>query len=165
VGDKRGRHWWREIGTLVAVTGLLITLVFNTIGVWRDVESGQDARDTAQISLMTQLIAQSTEAEAAIDATDAPEARCQTPSHGLLDPKEEAVLLRGLSYYEYVAFLLNHERLTIDGSRQYFGPRMIDAQFTGERLMSEDVRVVYPELTRFRERAPRSLMPPEFCPE
>lgn len=151
------------MGTLVAVVGLLVTLVFNTIGVWRDVESGQDARDTAQIALMTQLIAQSTEAELAIDATDAPEARCMTPSHGRLDTKEEAVLLRGLSYYEYVAFLLNHERLTIAGSRRYFGPRMIDAQFTGERLMSEDVREVYPELTKFRATAPASLMPPPFC--
>ena len=38
MADKRGRHWWREVGTLVAITGLLVTLVFNTVGVWRDVE-------------------------------------------------------------------------------------------------------------------------------
>ena len=150
--------------SLIAVVGLLVTLVFNTMGVWQGVEADKQARDTEQVRLMTQLNTQAIDTERAINATDAPDNRCKPYRIDTLKDNEQAAVFAAFDFYEYLAWLFNTDRLTIASAREYWAPNMIDAYSLGTTYFARaDIEERFPELTRFRRRTERSLWPPDPC--
>jgi hypothetical protein len=71
--QTRSSPWWRQAATLLGVTGLFVTLVFNTLAVRQSAQQDNEARETAQISLLTQLNSNTSDGEHAISASSAPE--------------------------------------------------------------------------------------------
>ena len=80
--DDRGR-WWRDVATLVALAGLLGTMVFNTIGVRhtatesrKQAEQARLSRQDGQIALMTSLSTFLQDTDLALEQTRAGEKVC-----------------------------------------------------------------------------------------
>lgn len=157
-------RWWREGATLLSVVGLLVALVFNTVGVWQSAEHQREARDTQQIGLLTQLNSAATDTEKAINATRAPQQQCRPRREGTLSFAHDAVLRAALDYYEYLGWLFNHRRVTLAQSRTFFGVRMIDGWRLATRYLGrEQVALLYPELSRFVRETSRADQPPDLC--
>jgi hypothetical protein len=155
--------WWREAATLLGVLGLLITLIFNTLAVRQGTKQTKETRETAQISLLTQLNSYATNSERGMNDTPAPQNQCNpfVP----LSPPDEAAVRAALDYYEYLAWLFNHRRLTVTNSRPFFGSRMIVGWRLARHYLGQDrLSHVYPELTRFVHDTPRGDRPPSVCP-
>lgn len=141
--------WWREAATLLGVIGLFVTLVFNTLAVRQSAEQDHQARETAQIGLLTDLNAKASDSEREINETRAPEGLCDA-SPTPLDAADEAALRAALDYYQHLAWLFNHGRLTVTGSRDFFAGRMIDGWRLGRHYLGQDeLRIRYRELDRF----------------
>ena len=156
-------RWWRQTATLLGVIGLVVTLVFNTIAVRHSAQQDDESRETAQISLLTQLNSNLSDSEHAINETDAPEKQCHPLA--LMSDADDAALHAGLDYYEYLAWQFNHGRLTVGGARDFFGPRMIDGWRMGRHLLGRDeMRIVYGELERFVRETPLSERGADPCP-
>lgn len=146
--------WWRSAATLLGVVGLLVTLLFNTLAVRESARQNVTARETSQISLLTQLNSNASDSERAINATGAPDKLCGPPAPP--DDRTDAALLAGLDYYEYLAWLFNHDRMTVTGSRVFFAPRLIEGWRLGQHFYGGDlVRDRYGELERFVRATPR----------
>jgi hypothetical protein len=112
-GERRAHSpGWRQAATLLGVTGLFVTLVFNTLAVRQSAQQDNEARETAQISLLTQLNSNASDGEHAIRASSAPEKLCD-PAAPLLGTRDSASLHEALDYHEYLAWLFNHGRLTV----------------------------------------------------
>jgi hypothetical protein len=164
-GPRPERRWWREAPTLVAVVGLFVALVFNTVGVWQSNIEQKQVRESEQIRLLTELNAYATETERAINATDAPDERCLPRRTDTLPDNQAARLFAALDYYEFLAWLFNHRRLTIDSAREYWAPNMIDAYRLGHVFYARGViDSRYPELRHFRVRTEPALLPGDPCP-
>jgi hypothetical protein len=116
--------WWREAATALGVLGLFVTLLFNTFGVWQGTRQQQQSRETEQINLLTELNAKATETEAAINATRAPLYLCAPNRSALVAKNTDSALRAALDYYEYLAWLFNRDRLTVEDSRTFFSNRM-----------------------------------------
>lgn len=153
-GQTKSNPWWRQAATLVAVGGLATTLAFNTLAVRSSAEQNHQSRETAQISLLTQLNSNASDSERAINETPAADRICDQPPEPL-DGTANAALHEGLDYYEYLAWLFNHDRLTVTDSRGFFGMRMIDGWRLGRHLFGQDeMRDRYKELERFVRETP-----------
>ena len=151
---QRRSPWWSQAATLLGVIGLLVTLVFNTLAVRQSAQRDREARETAQISLLTQLNSDASDSDSAINKTTVPDARCDTIAP--LDGPGGVALHAALDYYEYLSWLFNHGRLTVGDSRAFFGKRMIDGWRLGHHFLGQDVlRVRYRQLERF-VREPRA---------
>jgi hypothetical protein len=154
-GERAGGSspWWRHAATLLGVLGLLVTLVFNTLAVRQSAQQDNEARETAQIGLLTQLNSNASESEAAINRTPAPATLCEPAAP--LDPPDDAAVHAALDYYEYLAWLFNHGRLTVSDSRAFFRGRMTDGWRLGRHFFGHDeLRVRYRELERFVRTTP-----------
>ena len=159
---RSGHARQREVASALGIIGLAVTLVFNTIGVWQGVQHEEQARDTEQIALLTQLNSNATDTEREINATGAPQRECEPHRH--LTRQGDTALLAALDYYEYLAWLFNGDRLTITNSRAFFGQRMIDGWRLARRYLGGDVvSHNYVELTRFVHESPREDWPPNDC--
>ena len=155
-GERRqsGRSpWWREAATLLGVVGLFVTFVFNTLAVRQSAEQDTEARETAQIELLTQLNTNASDSERAINETPAPDRRCDDRPAPLTLP-DEAALRAALDYYQYLAWLFNHGRLTVTDSRDFFGERMIDGWRLGRLFFGDEMAIRYGELDRFVRATP-----------
>jgi hypothetical protein len=160
----RSSPWWRQAATLLGVTGLFVTLVFNTLAVRQSAQQDHEARDTAQISLLTQLNSNASNSERAINASRALDKLCD-PAAPLLDTRESASLHEALDYYEYLSWLFNHGRLTVGGGRDFFGVRMIDGWRLGRHFLGQDeLRLRYRQLDRFVRDTPRDKTGSYTCP-
>jgi hypothetical protein len=163
------RRSWEGWSVAVAVVGLLVALVFNTIGVWRQLEQNQQAVEQAkqtrvftQLGLLTQLGLTVTASERA--AANANEHRCDKDTLNSLRPPETAALWEALSNYEYLAWLFNHKHLTLSSARTFWTPYMLDAYKLGTTFVYyKHVRDDFPELTRLWGIAPPELRPPNHC--
>ncbi len=158
------RKPWVETATLLSIFGLVVASGFNTISVIQSTRHEEQARDTAQTGLLTQLNAARTAAETAINASGAPQRQCR---HGKLklDAKSDAALREGLAYYNYLAWLFNSGDLTIPGARRFFAESMIGIWQVAERYLLDDQVVdQFPELDRFVVESERQgTHPYDFC--
>jgi hypothetical protein len=174
------REWWRDVATLVGVLGLLITLIFNTVGVWGqlrqaeqdaeqakiDAERAEESRLYTQIGVLTQLATEARSSQRVIDRSRLPELRC-TPGYNGSDMKrpEEAALREGLGVYDFMAWLFNSGYTPSEDVLQVWAPRMIDAARMGEVLTSrQELKTDFPQLAGFYAGADRDLFPPDPCP-
>jgi hypothetical protein len=147
--------WWRQAATLLGLVGLLVTLAFNTLAVRQSAQQDREARETAQISLLTQLNSNATDSERAISETDAPDMICSAPEQ--LSRHDNASVHAALDYYDYLAWQFNHGRFTVAGSRGFFGARMIDGWRLGRHFLGEiEMRSRYGELERFVRATPHA---------
>jgi hypothetical protein len=161
--ERRGSPWWRQAATVISVTGLFVTLVFNTLAVRRSAEQDNGARDAAQVGLLTQLNATASASENAINETSAPDKRCGPPEP-LGSRGDDAALRGALDYYEYLSWLFNHRRLTVSDSRAFFAERMIDGWRLGRHFLGQDeMRLRYRELDRFAHATPRTQRGEDPC--
>jgi hypothetical protein len=175
------RKWWRDVATVVAVLGLLLTLIFNTVGVWgqldqaqedaarakEEVRRAEEARLYTQIGVLTQLAGAARSSQRVIDRSRLPALRCDPGYHGSdIRPRDEAELREALGVYDFMAWLFNERYLPSDEALSMWAPRLIDAAKMGERLTSaKELRTDFPQLADFYAHADRSLWPPEACPK
>jgi hypothetical protein len=160
--QTRSSPWWRQAASLLGVIGLFVTLVFNTLAVRQSAQQEREARETAQISLLTQLNSNASDSERAINASSAPDKRCVPAAS--LGTRDNASLHAALDYYEYLSWLFNRGRLTVPGARDFFGVRMIDGWRLGRHFLGHDeLRLTYRQLDRFVRDTPRDKMGPDAC--
>lgn len=161
------RRWWRDAATSIGVIGLLVTLVFNTVGVWRGEEQAEQARIAAEVSLLTQLgVALSEADQAVISVADGRliEARCDP--FRVQGGTAIGTLWRALAYYDFLAWLFNRDHVTTEGAYEYWAPSLVDAYHlvTGFRP-KEEIDKNFAELAYFRRTTPRKLWPDTTCRE
>lgn len=162
-GDGGRSPWWREAATLLGVVGLFLTLLFNTLAVRQSARQDVEGRETAQIGLLTQLNSNASDAERAINDTQAPDDLCEPSAPP--DEESASALLAGLDYYEYLSWLFNRERLTVKDSRDFFAERMTDGWRMARHFYGGDVvRDRYGELERFVRDTPRGQRGELDCP-
>ena len=159
---RGGSPWWRQAATLIGVSGLCVTLVFNTLAVRQSAQQDHQARETAQIGVLTQLNSNASDSERAINETPAPDKLCVPAAP--LEPADNAALRAALDYYEYLAWLFNHGRLTVTGSRDFFGGRMIDGWRMARHFLGQDeLKLRYRELDQFVRDTPHVQRGPDGC--
>jgi hypothetical protein len=169
------------VATLVAVLGLLVTLIFNTIAVWGQLDQAQDdarqarieadradeARLYTQIGVLTQLADAARSTERVINDSRLPALRCDPNYQGASDikPADEAALREALGVYDFMAWLFNQGYMPSREALPIWAPRMIGAAQMGTILTSkEELRVDFPQLAGFYERADKRYYPPDPCP-
>lgn len=159
-GTSRARR--REAATVLGVIGLLVTLVFSTLAARQGAEQSKESRETAQISLLTQLNANASETERALGETPAPQRQCEPFEP--LSASTDAVVRVALDYYEYLSWLFNRGRLTVASSREFFAGRMIAGwRMARHYLGGDQLADLYPELTRFVKQTPQAQRPLNPC--
>jgi hypothetical protein len=147
------------------VLGLIVTLVFNTLGVWFQLDEARQSKDVSQLGLVTELNTIAQQSEEKINATDLPDKRCDGDQTGELRDREEAVLAAALKNYDYLAWLFARDHVTLGDANDYLAPAMIDAyQFGGVFIPAAYLARDYPNLKRFRDTRPKRLWPPDVCP-
>jgi hypothetical protein len=156
--------WWRDAATAAAVIGLFVTLGFNTVGVWREVEESRETRRVTQVNLLTQLDATVNQAEQALNAAQGLESRCDRHATYSLERGETARLFAALHYYDYMSWLFNEEHLTLRAAEAYWAPNMLDAYRLGTTFLPDgEIDEKFAELASFQESAPARLWPPDPC--
>lgn len=158
----RGRPWWRDVSTTVGIAGLLLALIFNTIGVWRAEREARKSRIAAEVSLLTQVGEGANRAAQSLVESGANDKRCLKAAGLALNDSEEARLSDALNYYDYLAWLFNHDQITLESAKRYWGPDMLDVYDLGRKFTGPHVDVLYTELARF-ERASDLPRPPDGC--
>ena len=170
--QDQGAPWWRDAATGIALAGLVVTMVFNTIGVWQQVaqskvtsrqatQAAAQARQTrqdTQITLLTELNALAGESDRRISLTRLPEARCAAG----YDPsrREAAAIAAAVQYYDFLAWLFNERHVTMDSAKRYWTPSMLEAQDLAATFFGlAETNRRYPELARFK-RSLSHLKPP-----
>ena len=149
------RPWWRDIPKLVAVNGLLITLAFNTAGVWMQLGQSKQAQEDLALGLLTILNGIAHQAE-----------RQMAGVRGLLcdgrvaNAKNEAALLEAAQNYDYLAWLFNDRHINMPSARRYWSASMIT---TYELVAIQDVEMAqkrFTNLRRFKFATPQREWPP-----
>jgi hypothetical protein len=161
--ERKGRPWWRDVSTFVAIAGLLVALIFNTVGVWRSEREARKSRVAAEVSLLTQVGEGANRAAQALVESGANDKRCLKAAGLALNDSEEARLADALNYYDYLAWLFNHDQITLDSAKQYWGPDMLDVYGLGRKFTGPHIDVLYAELANF-ERTADQRRPPNPCP-
>jgi hypothetical protein len=161
--EPKGRPWWRDVSTFVAVAGLLVALIFNTVGVWRSERETRKSRVAAEVSLLTQVGEGANRAAQALVESGANDKRCLKAAGLALNDAEEARLADALNYYDYLAWLFNHGQITLESAKQYWGPDMLDVYDLGRKFMGPHLDALYAELAHF-ERTADQRRPPDPCP-
>jgi hypothetical protein len=163
-GWSRPRPWWRTPPTVIAVVGLLAGLAYNGVSVTQQLEQARETRLAAQIGLLTQLDAAAVDSEHAINASRAPEKRCDGTPYLSLDHVERAALFKALGYYEYLAWLFNDDHLTMDSALDYWRQPMITAYDMGTEFYGRPVvEERFPQLGRFRRETAARQRPAKDC--
>jgi hypothetical protein len=149
----------------VAVIGLFVTLVFNTIGVWRDEKQARQTRAATEVSLLSQLSVGLSEAGQAVTSFHDGkliERRCDPY---LIDPGAESHRLwQLLEYHDFLAWLFNRDYVTTEGAYEYWAPSLVDTYHlvTGY-LPKKEIDERFDDLAYFRRTTPKRLFPESFC--
>ncbi len=137
--DKRwARHKRHAIGagTVLTILGLGITLVFNTLGVRDTAKQQTETKRATQLALFTQL---DQELDASVRAIDGLSVRA-----GHLTTHQSGVLQHAFDDLNYMAWLFNHDYLTLAGSKALVFSRLCvgyrDAVFSGDKSQVAEVR-------------------------
>jgi hypothetical protein len=169
------------VATLVAVLGLLITLIFNTVGVWGQLEQAEkdakqakleatrahESRLYTQIGVLTQLARDARASQRVIDETMAlPNLRCRADYHGSdIGFRDEAILREALAVYDFMAWLFNDGYMPSQATMPIWAPRMVGAAQLGEKLTSlPELRADFPQLAKFYAKVDKKYAPPSPCP-
>jgi len=149
------RRWWRDVATLVALVGLIATLLFNTLGVRQQVAQAKRERAAAELGLLTQLSGVARQAEARLVTVRDRLCIGRAPQRA-----DQMALLEASQNYDYLAWLFNHGHVRMVSARTYWAPSMIETYelFTAVKLT--DARRRVPELRTFKFRTPRGQWPP-----
>ena len=160
----------RDIATHLTIVGLLVALVFNTIGVWgqwRQQRAGADAakeaRFYAQLGVLTQLASDTRASDRAIASGKLNDLRCRRDyQRSDMSRKDQNSLERALDVYEVMAWAFN-QKLAPDTARQLWAPRMVDLRTGARKLESrQEVSANWPELDIFDATGVKKL--PNPCP-
>jgi hypothetical protein len=154
-GDAKQASW-REAATILGLTGLLVTMVFNTVGVCQQVDQADRARQEAtqtridtQIGLVTQLNALSAEAERDVVAAGVDLDRCRIDWKPT--PQQRAAVARAARYYDYLAWLFNQRQVALSSAREYAAKGMLDMyELAVVAFTLPGTKTTYPELRRFK---------------
>jgi hypothetical protein len=174
------RRWWRDVATVVAIAGLLLTLLFNTIGVWRQLEQAQqdaeqarleavraaEARTYTQIGVLTQLSTEARASQRAVDSSDLVALHCRRDyRRSDISRREEVALRQALGVYDFMSWLSNAGHMPSDDALAAWEPRMIEAARMGRRLLSPaELSSGFPQLAVFYRRADKDRFP-LACPQ
>jgi hypothetical protein len=114
---------------VLAVIRLLVTLIFNTVGVWaqwkqikdngrRDAES----RLYTQIGVLTQLARDARSSERSIEFSNLPQLQCKE-SYTISDLTDEdyAAMAESFGVYDFMAWLFNEKLVVLDSARDLWG--------------------------------------------
>jgi hypothetical protein len=153
------------VASIVAVSGLLVTLIFNTVGVWRAKEEAEGSRIATEVGLLTQVGAGMNRAEASLVEIGANDKSCKAVPPILKDP-EEGALHSALSYYDYLAWLFNDEQVTLRSAKRYWGRNITEAYELAKALRGsrEEVDQSYRELAKYARAASKEAKPRDLCP-
>jgi hypothetical protein len=161
---RGGRPSWRDVPTAVAVVGLIVALVFNTIGVWRSAREDGQTRRATEVNLLTQLDAFVNRAEQELNASKGLQRRCERFAALTLTRDETAQLFSALQYYDYMAWLFNDEHITLEPAKRYWAPNMLDAYRVGTTFHPDgEIDEKFAELAAFQRTADDRLWPRDPC--
>ena len=156
--DKPPRsHRIRDISAIVAVVGLFVTLAFNTIGVWQQVdeaerqsEQASETRLYTQVGLLVQLNQFAAQMDRGLNETRVAELRCDPEPLFTLSDRDKKTLYAALDFYEEIAWLFNQDVVTLAAARRHWGPSMLDTHQLGSTFFPETaIERDFPELDRF----------------
>jgi hypothetical protein len=156
--DDATRRWWRNIPTLIAVVGLIVTLIFNTVGVWQQVAQTKRERITAELGLITQLSGVARQAEARLVAV-----RTRACSGRQPNQEHKEALLEAAQEYDYLAWLFNQRHIKMESARRYWAPSIIETFELFATIQYADARSRVPNLEEFRSDTPKQQWPPGPC--
>jgi hypothetical protein len=157
---RAARPWWRDAPTFVAVVGVLVALVFNTVGVWLQVGQSEQARENTALALLTNLNGLARQAEGQIAGVR--EAFCagDPPT-----PRDEAALMEAAQNYDYLAWLFNAEHIRMSSARDYWAPSMLEAYELAALQQLTTAQKRFPELREFKfaTARPKRVKPGAIC--
>jgi hypothetical protein len=149
-----------QVSAAIAFIALLVGLAFNALSVSeqtrqarRQADQATEQRIAAEIGLLTQLNQQFTAVSQTLGQTRASEWFCD-PAHGKrsLPTNDEAKLYGALNYYDYLAWLINNNRIRYDPARRYMRGEMLQTLRFGEWFFPpQQIADSFPELTRYRQ--------------
>jgi hypothetical protein len=156
--DGGARRWWRDAAILVAILGLLVTMIFNTLEVRRQATQATRERVAAELALLTQLSGVARQAEARLTSVRIRACKGKGPS-----PAGRIALIEAAQDYDYLAWLFNHGHLEMASARKYWAPSMIQTyELLATIKFKEAIRRV-PELRTFKFKTPKNEWPPGAC--
>jgi hypothetical protein len=148
-----------QVSAAIAFVALLIGLAFNAFNIReqtqqerRQADQATEQRVAAEIGLLTQLNQQFTAVSQTVGGTHAAAWLCD-PDHGKrsLSPDEELKLYAALNYYDYLAWLINNNRIRYDPARRYMRGEMLQTLRFGEWFFPpEQISQSFPELESYR---------------
>jgi hypothetical protein len=159
------RRWLRsrttaQVSATIAFVALLVGLAFNALSMSeqtrqarRQADQATEQRIAAEIGLLTQLNQQFTTVSQTLGQTRAAEWFCD-PAHGKrsLPSNDEAKLYAALNYYDYLAWLINNNRIRYDPARRYMRGEMLQTLRFGEWFFPpQQIAESFPELARYRQ--------------
>jgi hypothetical protein len=157
--DGGARRWWRDAAILVAIVGLLVTGIFNTLEVRRQAGQAKRERVAVELGLLTQLSGLAREAEARlITLRDRVCKHRRRPTQA-----NRMALIEAAEDYDYLAWLFNHDHLQMASARSYWAPSMIETYELFATIKIVDAQKRVPELRRFKLETPQSEWPPLEC--
>jgi hypothetical protein len=157
-----GRGGWLNVATLLALGTLVVTMVFNTLGVRQGVDQtrqqAQQARETAlhtEIGMLTSLSAYLQQVDVALTLTGAEE-HLHNPKVSLTQ-REASKVLAQLQSYDYLAWLFNQKEVwKLSSATLYWKPRMLHALDIANSVYSPPaVARHFPELVHFARAGAR----------
>jgi hypothetical protein len=161
--SSRTGQWWRDVATLIALAGLIVTMVFNTVGV-RDTarqaklqaDAALNTRLDAEAGLLTSMSSYLQENDLQLARPEIEQARCDPLDHPL-SSREQLRVLATLSGFDYLAWLFNQNRWKLETAAGYWAPRMVYADDVAKNAFQyEEIEQRYVELNRFRSRFPHA---------
>jgi hypothetical protein len=170
--DRRRPLWRQDVATNVAVVGLLVTMVFNTIGVWQQVDqtelAGREAARAAdqarqtridtQVQLITQLNALSAEAEREVVAAGVDIAQQRIDFEATAH--QRAAVSSAARYYDYLAWLFNERQVVLGSAQSYSTESMVKMyELAIHTFGFKEAQRTYPELRRFAVAVHRDEAP------
>jgi hypothetical protein len=157
---------------IIAVLGLVVTLLFNTVGVWAqyaqsrtDAKRALETRRFTEIGMLTQLSSEARASQRAISTSNLVRLSCQkNPNHSRFAASpDDAALEQALGVYDFMAWLFNSGELDMPSARAMWGPRLDEAARMARTLKSQqELDAEWPQLAAF---ARQSHMPAlQVCP-
>jgi hypothetical protein len=153
--EGKARRSRLTVGTLIAVLGLVVTMVFNTVGVWQGVAQTKRDRVASELGLLTQLNGLARQAEGRLTGVRESVCSARRPR-----PRDGAALIEAAQYYEYLAWLFNAGHVTMSDARRYWAPSMIQTYELFATIGLTEARRRFPELNAFKLATPRDEWPP-----
>jgi hypothetical protein len=158
---RRLRRW--DVATLVAIVGLLVTMVFNTMSARQSADQAKHSAEQARLGridsqavMLTSLSSYLQRTNVALERLDADALRC----NAVIEPssKQRAAILTQLAAYDYLAWLFNQETWTMNAAKRYWGPSILRAHEIATGVFEvSDVQREFRELDHFRRVTSRQL--------